>query len=191
MISGLVIIAAMPTGGRFFAPILKRIWAAAPMNVQPTTRLIDSPRVSGRCSGLTTVEVALLKVACAAVIRWIFYDSPKPHDIARIRRCARIPHEAHESAKNLNACSRLRMNPAEPRRSRSGASIADPARSGVRRQRSVAKHLGSRYFCDVGLAEWLKAAVLKTVNGETRSGVRIPLPPPETEEMYLPWNQIH
>jgi hypothetical protein len=31
-----------------------------------------------------------------------------------------------------------------------------------------------------GMAEWLKAAVLKTVNGETRSGVRIPLPPPPT-----------
>jgi hypothetical protein len=29
-----------------------------------------------------------------------------------------------------------------------------------------------------GMAEWLKAAVLKTVNGVTRSGVRIPLPPP-------------
>ena len=28
------------------------------------------------------------------------------------------------------------------------------------------------------MAEWLKAAVLKTVNGVTRSGVRIPLPPP-------------
>ncbi len=31
---------------------------------------------------------------------------------------------------------------------------------------------------DGGMAEWLKAAVLKTVNGVTRSGVRIPLPPP-------------
>jgi hypothetical protein len=30
-----------------------------------------------------------------------------------------------------------------------------------------------------GMAEWLKAAVLKTVIGVTRSGVRIPLPPPE------------
>jgi hypothetical protein len=30
-----------------------------------------------------------------------------------------------------------------------------------------------------GMAEWLKAAVLKTVNGVTRSGVRIPLPPPQ------------
>ena len=29
------------------------------------------------------------------------------------------------------------------------------------------------------MAEWLKAAVLKTVDGETRPGVRIPLPPPE------------
>jgi hypothetical protein len=29
-----------------------------------------------------------------------------------------------------------------------------------------------------GMAEWLMAAVLKTVDGETRSGVRIPLPPP-------------
>jgi hypothetical protein len=29
-----------------------------------------------------------------------------------------------------------------------------------------------------GMAERLNAAVLKTVNGETRSGVRIPLPPP-------------
>ena len=28
------------------------------------------------------------------------------------------------------------------------------------------------------MAEWLKAAVLKTVSGATRSGVRIPLPPP-------------
>ena len=29
-----------------------------------------------------------------------------------------------------------------------------------------------------GMGEWLKPAVLKTVYGETRSGVRIPLPPP-------------
>ena len=35
-----------------------------------------------------------------------------------------------------------------------------------------------------GMAEWLKAAVLKTVNGVTRSGVRIPLPPPESR--YFP-----
>ena len=35
------------------------------------------------------------------------------------------------------------------------------------------------------MAEWLKAAVLKTVSGETRSGVRIPLPPPN----YLYYNQ--
>jgi hypothetical protein len=32
-----------------------------------------------------------------------------------------------------------------------------------------------------GMAEWLKAAVLKTVSGVTRSGVRIPLPPPDTK----------
>jgi hypothetical protein len=36
-----------------------------------------------------------------------------------------------------------------------------------------------------GMAERLKAAVLKTVNGVTRSGVRIPLPPPK----YLFYNQ--
>ena len=29
-----------------------------------------------------------------------------------------------------------------------------------------------------GMGEWLKPAVLKTVDGETRPGVRIPLPPP-------------
>ena len=29
------------------------------------------------------------------------------------------------------------------------------------------------------MAEWLKAAVLKTVSGVTHSGVRIPLPPPQ------------
>jgi hypothetical protein len=29
------------------------------------------------------------------------------------------------------------------------------------------------------MAEWFKAAVLKTVDGETRPGVRIPLPPPD------------
>ena len=28
------------------------------------------------------------------------------------------------------------------------------------------------------MGEWLKPAVLKTVDGETRPGVRIPLPPP-------------
>jgi hypothetical protein len=28
------------------------------------------------------------------------------------------------------------------------------------------------------MGEWLKPAVLKTVSGVTRSGVRIPLPPP-------------
>src|ERR1700685_366931 len=37
-----------------------------------------------------------------------------------------------------------------------------------------------RYFGTGGMGEWLKPAVLKTVNGETRSGVRIPPPPPET-----------
>ena len=31
------------------------------------------------------------------------------------------------------------------------------------------------------MAEWLKAAVLKTVSGVTHSGVRIPLPPPESD----------
>ena len=36
-----------------------------------------------------------------------------------------------------------------------------------------------------GMAEWLKAAVLKTVNGETRSGVRIPLPPPSDSALTL------
>jgi hypothetical protein len=35
------------------------------------------------------------------------------------------------------------------------------------------------------MAEWLKAAVLKTVNGETRSGVRIPLPPPSDSALTL------
>ena len=30
-----------------------------------------------------------------------------------------------------------------------------------------------------GMAEWLKAVVLKTTVGETSPGVRIPLPPPE------------
>ena len=35
------------------------------------------------------------------------------------------------------------------------------------------------------MAEWLKAAVLKTVNGETRSGVRIPLPPPSDSVLTL------
>ncbi len=29
-----------------------------------------------------------------------------------------------------------------------------------------------------GMAEWLKAVVLKTTDGVTRPGVRIPLPPP-------------
>jgi hypothetical protein len=32
---------------------------------------------------------------------------------------------------------------------------------------------------DGGMAERFKAAVLKTVDGVTRPGVRIPLPPPE------------
>lgn len=32
-----------------------------------------------------------------------------------------------------------------------------------------------------GMGEWLKPAVLKTVSGVTRSGVRIPLPPPENQ----------
>ena len=35
------------------------------------------------------------------------------------------------------------------------------------------------------MAEWLKAAVLKTVSGVTRSGVRIPLPPPEPSETSI------
>jgi hypothetical protein len=35
------------------------------------------------------------------------------------------------------------------------------------------------------MAEWLKAAVLKTVSGVTHSGVRIPLPPPEFQWFTL------
>ena len=34
-----------------------------------------------------------------------------------------------------------------------------------------------------GMGEWLKPAVLKTVSGVTRSGVRIPLPPPARFEI--------
>ena len=42
-----------------------------------------------------------------------------------------------------------------------------------------------------GMAERLKAAVLKTVNGETRSGVRIPLPPPYASSIKIrPWSSI-
>jgi hypothetical protein len=36
------------------------------------------------------------------------------------------------------------------------------------------------------MAEWLNAAVLKTVNGVTRSGVRIPLPPPSFQRFRSP-----
>jgi hypothetical protein len=36
-----------------------------------------------------------------------------------------------------------------------------------------------------GMGEWLKPAVLKTVSGVTRSGVRIPLPPPRYERPLL------
>jgi hypothetical protein len=35
------------------------------------------------------------------------------------------------------------------------------------------------------MGEWLKPAVLKTVDGETRPGVRIPLPPPPTTFINL------
>jgi hypothetical protein len=40
------------------------------------------------------------------------------------------------------------------------------------------------YFGDGGMGERLKPAVLKTVNGETRSGVRIPLPPRAAPAFY-------
>jgi hypothetical protein len=47
---------------------------------------------------------------------------------------------------------------------------------------SVVTVLGNSMKSDTivngGMAEWFKAAVLKTVDGETRPGVRIPLPPP-------------
>jgi hypothetical protein len=35
-----------------------------------------------------------------------------------------------------------------------------------------------------GMGEWLKPAVLKTVSGVTRSGVRIPLPPLHVSGLY-------
>ena len=41
-----------------------------------------------------------------------------------------------------------------------------------------------------GMAEWLKAAVLKTVNGVTRSGVRIPLPPPDISIAFAIANRL-
>ena len=36
------------------------------------------------------------------------------------------------------------------------------------------------------MGEWLKPAVLKTVSGVTRSGVRIPLPPPALSQSLSP-----
>ena len=51
-----------------------------------------------------------------------------------------------------------------------GASSADRRAKGHRHR--------LRYNGLGGMAEWSKAAVLKTVSGVTRSGVRIPLPPP-------------
>ena len=35
------------------------------------------------------------------------------------------------------------------------------------------------------MGEWLKPAVLKTVSGVTRSGVRIPLPPPSIQTQFV------
>ena len=35
------------------------------------------------------------------------------------------------------------------------------------------------------MGEWLKPAVLKTVSGVTRSGVRIPLPPPLLKDIRV------
>ena len=35
------------------------------------------------------------------------------------------------------------------------------------------------------MGEWLKPAVLKTVSGVTRSGVRIPLPPPDSKARHI------
>jgi hypothetical protein len=35
-----------------------------------------------------------------------------------------------------------------------------------------------------GMAERLMAAVLKTVDGETHPGVRIPLPPPDLSDLF-------
>jgi hypothetical protein len=40
------------------------------------------------------------------------------------------------------------------------------------------------------MAEWLKAAVLKTVSGVTRSGVRIPLPPPSFQSVTFGWSLL-
>ena len=55
-----------------------------------------------------------------------------------------------------------------PRKGKGGEHLSD----------SIRKAMKSGKIEDGGMAEWLKAAVLKTVNGVTRSGVRIPLPPP-------------
>lgn len=43
-----------------------------------------------------------------------------------------------------------------------------------------------------GVAEWLNAAVLKTANGATRSGVRIPPPPPiRSFSKYLNYFRVY
>ena len=47
------------------------------------------------------------------------------------------------------------------------------------RRYRFARKLGIRYVGSGGMGEWLIPAVLKTVDGETRPGVRIPLPPPK------------
>src|SRR5258708_84945 len=48
--------------------------------------------------------------------------------------------------------------------------------------RRARKSMNSVKIVNGGMGEWLKPAVLKTVSGETRSGVRIPLPPPAFAE---------
>jgi hypothetical protein len=52
-----------------------------------------------------------------------------------------------------------------------------------RRRHTVWISMNSDKIVNGGMAEWLKAAVLKTVDGETRPGVRIPLPPPIINEL--------
>ena len=94
--------------------------------------------------------------------------------------CARLKHA-------FDLAERWGMHP----RHESGQVGKIPAgeQSSLPRKRKRDKHrcdsirnvMGSGKIENGGMAEWLKAAVLKTVSGVTRSGVRIPLPPPDTK----------
>ncbi len=148
----------------------------------------------GRYSGRRRMRPLILKLSGRPRVPWSFGFAPT--EFPQIRRLRLHFHPAPlliPCPRNVSDAARLHVVPHDlplfqfAKRRPLNQPPRSVGRPGAKRRQLRRAKRNSGTLRDMaesvkivngGMAERLNAAVLKTVSGETRSGVRIPLPPP-------------